>query len=72
MAKIQTDKFFVDTVYMKLNCSTSLTISRVFKLQLLFQYKFKLRFQGVHWKADFMLMSKMTLNIKFDHNLRKI
>ena len=34
------------------------------------EFMVKSRFQGVHWKAEVLQISKLTLNIKFEQDLR--
>ena len=43
---------------------------RSFWIKFLRQFMVKIRFQGVHWKADFLQISKLSLDMNFEQDLR--
>ena len=45
---------------------------RSFQIKFLSQFMVKIRFQGVHWKAEFLQISKLSLDMNFEQDLRQI
>ena len=43
---------------------------RSFQIKFLSQFMVKIRFQGVHWKAEFLQISKLSLDMNFEQDLR--